>query len=1160
MRLHFSKRSIRNIPRFSRFERKGEGGLLVLWLALLTASTLLAQATPSELQPPASTSAAVAPPAEEKKAQFAGKVADPAGKPIAGATVRIVAVGRPGKAGVVETQSDAQGAFHLEAPSKGPWWLRASAPDQAPATKSLKNTQESLLLILGPGVTIEGAVADFENQNRIAGAEVTVLPERGIDRRLFPEDGLLARAKTDPEGRYRITALEPGRFSVVARAPGLFSTELRTFEIQTAATSRRIDLLLAPGSTFTGQVLDPDGKPVAAAQIDFFWHQAGSRKHLDLAFSAIAASRRVPCQTDEQGRFVLEGLPADGVLAVYVQHPAWPPTITQDLYPDEKRGAGPQTIQLSRGGSLSFRILKEKDQDYLGPVKVTWRAAQPDGDRSHRPINPPPGTKEMERTGNRWAADNLPVGFFKLQIIAPPYPPVEKDTVQFSAGGTLDLGEIRLDTGPAIHGQVLDASGQPLEKVLVKGVPRAVENTVAVVTDSNGEFLLPDLDPGAEYQVTPFSPNYGAVEPLRAKPDTEPLVFKLPLPASLKFRLSGGPSGKPVPWATIRLDRAASSPPQDQEEPNPPLVKPQTGSGSFLFNDLRPGTYNLTVFARGFLPLRKMDVVLGSATTTDLGSLTMVAGATVQARVIEGTTHKPIAGVKIALEGDRPFSGALGDDADGWKTDLDGRFRLEGMPPGEQPFHASHPRFADTSFNVEIEPGIPPGELTISLTTGGSIRGTYQNPKSGPLAVSAMLLAGIEGGKSAEADELGHFWFEHIRPGRYTLMVFPPEQGDQEQPPETIPVVVEEGKTLSLEFPLPQKGLWVEGIIRAGDQPQPGGMVWFQGKSLIMERTEADSEGRFKVKLPVPGPWLVASESDGLESVPVRVQVQDQPSQNIEIEIPIGSLAGTVIDGGTGAPLPGAEISTSHSETVEYQGITFSLGNTASDQEGRFTLEHLSAGEHLLTVQKRGFGQEQIGPIKLKNAEQKGGLSAFLFPANRRLIRFEDENGQPISNAALLIPSCGPLAINSFPASSDPTGELELASFKDGTYDFLAVAEQYAPIIRSGVQIGPDLPPVTITLARGVPLTILLLDSQKQPVPDATLILKTPDGLCLSAGIRLADLKSNNPLATGPDGQTTIARLTPGEYLIEAEQDGKTVKKKIIVLPAGKNQVTLQFP
>jgi Carboxypeptidase regulatory-like domain len=204
-----------------------------------------------------------------------GTVVDDRGFPVEGA--RVEAQGRG-------ALSDHGGHFALEGLSAGPFLVRVTHADFAPAETRLAESDDVQLQLL-PGGGLDGEVRDPVTGRLPPGATLE----------------LVAGGRTRPvalgqDGRFEATGLLPGRVELVAHAPGYsparLGVEVPAGERPREVTARDVTIELSRGGVVVGSVRGQDGDPVVGAEVS-----AGSARG----------------RSDERGEFRLEGVAPGGV-------------------------------------------------------------------------------------------------------------------------------------------------------------------------------------------------------------------------------------------------------------------------------------------------------------------------------------------------------------------------------------------------------------------------------------------------------------------------------------------------------------------------------------------------------------------------------------------------------------------------------------------------------------------------------------------------------------------------------------------------------------------------------------------------------------------------------------------------------------------------------
>jgi hypothetical protein len=186
----------------------------------------------------------------------------------------------------------------LRAKGEG-WAIIIVDPKQIPT--------EPISVRLQPFASVSGKVVNPEGEP-VADAEVRVGP---VTPNLFPIGNLEQKVRTDKQGQFKVGELWAGNFSFTFESESYRTTGVASNVVWVApGQSKTVTIVAAPvkkpvslGATILGQVLDPEGKPVAEATVQL-------NKQLPSPWGFIEAKPSEPVKTDEQGRFELKNVPS----------------------------------------------------------------------------------------------------------------------------------------------------------------------------------------------------------------------------------------------------------------------------------------------------------------------------------------------------------------------------------------------------------------------------------------------------------------------------------------------------------------------------------------------------------------------------------------------------------------------------------------------------------------------------------------------------------------------------------------------------------------------------------------------------------------------------------------------------------------------------------
>ncbi len=410
----------------------------------------------------------------------------------------------PARAPIWETGTD--GRFRVPGLGRGSWVIVARG-DAIAVTRSkpvavAPGAIATVEIVVGPGVTVVGTVAD-QRGTPIAGASVTaILPIGGG----APDETL--EAFTDAAGGYRLGPVA-GAIRVHASAYGHSDAE-RAIDLGGAggdAREERVDLaLVTADAVLAGEVDDPTGLPIAGVRLTVIARKGDP-----------ANGRTVTADAD--GRFRLAGLPP-GNLTVRAEAPGFPPqelaiTATEDL-----------RLRLAFGGGIEGVVFDHHTGQPIGGAALVAKG---------------PGGAAIDAetgVGGDFALAPLAVGRWRLGLALPGYLPVER-TVEVSAGdraGAITVRDQRLELerGALLGGVIRDRFGSrvPGVEIVVRRTDGDLVTTTRGRTDADGAFRLRDVPTGALTVTARLDELRGAAE-ITLRPGDEFLSLELEIEVAI---------------------------------------------------------------------------------------------------------------------------------------------------------------------------------------------------------------------------------------------------------------------------------------------------------------------------------------------------------------------------------------------------------------------------------------------------------------------------------------------------------------------------------------------------------------------------------------------------------------------------------------------------
>ena len=179
------------------------------------------------------------------------------------------------------------------------WTIITFDPKQIPT--------EPIPVQLLPFASVSGKVVNPDGKP-IADAEVEVSP---VTPNPFPIGNLEQKVRTDKQGQFKVGELWAGNFSLRVESERYRTTGVASNVVWVApGQSKTVTIVAAPvkkpialGAIVSGQVIDPEGKPVAEATVQL-------NKQLPSPWGFFEAKPSDPVKTDEEGQFELKNVPS----------------------------------------------------------------------------------------------------------------------------------------------------------------------------------------------------------------------------------------------------------------------------------------------------------------------------------------------------------------------------------------------------------------------------------------------------------------------------------------------------------------------------------------------------------------------------------------------------------------------------------------------------------------------------------------------------------------------------------------------------------------------------------------------------------------------------------------------------------------------------------
>lgn len=667
------------------------------------------------------------------------------------------------------TRTGEDGRFRLRGLSAGPYLIEAtSALRETAAVPGVPAGDRGVKIRLSPGPrlgSLEGRVV-LEERQPVAGARVTLWSYVGIPMETGQLGAILrivrhlspaGEARTDAEGRFRISGLPGGVYGLLVQGQGI---QRRAAPRVTVSDTVRqpLEIVVEAGASLSGRVVDPEGEAVSDLGVVLGLH-GGTRDYLEL-------------ETDGEGRFHADTLvPLPYLLRIPRQEPF-------SAYEARVEPGSHVRIALERFPAknvLHGRVLDKESRQPLAGAHVRLL-----GQEGARACVSSLVETSTEGTFEFSCADSFEV---TLQVIAAEYVLLRTEPLLFDPGRPPREMEIEMVRAGSLEGVVTDPRGAPVEGARVSFghvelgdlVSQMGPEALPAFTGEDGSFHLSLglARPGARHVLVAAHPDFlthnaTEVEVLDPAVDIRGLRIFLERAARLggKVVSEEGPVAAAEVEAKFILESDVHVPPAAH------LAVARASSnhrGAFELRGLSPGEYHIVVRRSGYATYRsdriEVDGSLSPPREFRLEPEWSISGIALDA---EGS---PLEGARIEA---RREQGSLPNES-AW-TRADGTFRTGGLSPGTYDLRASLAGHA-----TEILEGVEAGsrDVTFVLYRFGSVQVTVTDLRTGePIEkpFEAELLPDHPEMRVHEAPRRtsggpGEVVLEEVAPGPYLLRV-----------------------------------------------------------------------------------------------------------------------------------------------------------------------------------------------------------------------------------------------------------------------------------------------------------------------------------------------------------------------------------------------------
>lgn len=501
------------------------------------------------------------------------------------------------------------------------------------------------------------------------------------------------------------------------------------------------------------------------------------------------------------------------------------------------------------------------------------------------------------------------------------------------------------------------------------------------------------------------SPETAPRSPDREKASPRPSDTPSPSQGWRGIALDAG--NRPFPGVQVHLIESAANEPlalpliRQQRLPVGPAATSATGAdGTFAIGlpVAQDKVYELLFVAPATAPLRLGGLKLLPNQWFDLGTVTLVPGATVRGNVTN-EAGMPVPGAVIAIESGTSFVDAAlralpqGVAAMETTSDPNGHYELTNAPRlGSVRLTAvaqGHARVAHGGLTLT---GDAPQQVDFVLPRGLAIRGQVVDAANRPIAnaqVEAWPTAATAFPSHADADRDGRFHVQHLAAGTYRLQVAARGFLAHEEPAVAagaadVVLTLERRATIRVRALTPQNAVLHEfHLCLRRILPERGDVLAFVGE-VPEQRVRLDAASDFAEVDGVPtGTFVCQVTADGFAptfSSMFEIRRGDTGRDVDVVVTPGATLVGQVVDE-NGAPLRGATVTTAPDGAMPDSPVWRMLATaaparttevtTTTDGNGAFVLPRLAFADYQLEIQHPEACPARLAGVRLDRQETR---------------------------------------------------------------------------------------------------------------------------------------------------------------------------------------------
>jgi protocatechuate 3,4-dioxygenase beta subunit len=554
-----------------------------------------------------------------------------------------------------------------------------------------------------------------------AGAPVTGTVSVGDATHPLASAAMTLTDTADPTVVFSTTSWHDGRFAFAGVTPGTYNLAVDNYlprvaqTVVVAPTALGLAVVVQPGATVTGRVLDSGGNPVANALVT---------------------------ATDSAGSLVADPSAADGSYSIGGLNAG---SVDLEVSADGYSDVTPVTVTVTGTATVSQNLTVSADGTISGTIVAPGGGAPSGATVSATSTSPPATFEGVVNADGTFTITNMAPGMYTVTANAPTDGPVSQPNVTVTASQTSAVSLTLAAQSATVTGIVTDTdSGTPISGATVETDNAAGGNGPAV-TATNGSFSLGGLAAGTVDLVVipPDSTHLSntAAVTVAAGGSTSTTIGLQPTGVMNATVVGTSPAG---PLANQQVVLTGPSP-SSAAGPEQPDVAFTDANGNVAMTGLTAGTYDLEVPGAD----AHQTFTIGAGARTATVTVTVPTG-TVQG-VIDDAAGNPAAGVAVALADPKgQFAHTVTDTTGSYRFTVTATQTVDVVAAGAPVGLVFKQAVAATIGSTTVVPTLQAGNASLDVNVtdaGGPVNGAAVILSTGasndqPAAVGGATTAG----------------------------------------------------------------------------------------------------------------------------------------------------------------------------------------------------------------------------------------------------------------------------------------------------------------------------------------------------------------------------------------------------------------------------------